>query len=559
MKKFTIFIIILAVITGILGFYYYQKNIYSKEALRLEILGSEQADVLQEIEYIVKYKNNGETRLDDPQLIFEYPEHSIPSEDTSLRITKSSDELGQAIYPGQEQTFHFKCRLFGKQGESKKAQATLSYQPKNLKARYESITTFTTIIEKVPFTFNFDLPSKIESGKELEFNINYFSNIEYPLSNLRVSVEYPTGFEFIGSTPQSLEKIEWDIGLLNRAEGGRIEISGKLLGGVGAEEIFKAKIGSWQDGEFVLLKEITKGITIIQPSLYISQQINGNPEYAASPGDLLHYQVFFKNIGEDLLSNLFLIAKLEGEAFDFDTLRAPQGEFESGDNSIIFDWKRIAKLQFLDAGKQGEIEFWIELKKEWPIFSAEDKNPVITSKIYLSQAEEEFINKVNSKLVISQKVYFQDEVFGNTGPMPPKVGKDTTYTVMWQAKNYYNDVNDVRVKAVLPENVDLTGKIFPEDESSNFALDSESREIVWEVKELKMSQGILGTPCPNISFQIKFNPSESQKGKTLEIIQGIKIIGLDNWTGDEIEATALNINTTLPDDETITKEMGIVQ
>jgi len=559
MKKFTIIIILLAAVAGIAGLYYYQRNIYSKEILKLEILGPEETELVQEIEYIVKYKNNGNTRLEEPELIFEYPEYSIPSEGSSQRVTKNADDFGGAIYPGQEQTFSFKARLLGKEGAVKQAKATLSYRPKNLKARYESSTTFTTLIKKVSLTFDFDLPTKIESGKDFDFKLNYFSNVDYPLSDLRVTVEYPSDFEFVESVPQSLEKTEWDVGLLNKAKGGRISITGKLRGEIGEEKVFQAKFGTWREGEFVLLKEIAKGVEITKPSLYVSQQINGNPRYIASPGDSLHYQISFKNLGEDIFTNLFLIVKLEGEAFDFDTLKAPRGTFETGDNSIIFDWKRVSKLQFLDAGEEGEVEFWIGLEDEWPISSSEDKNPEIRTNVYLSQIQEQFVNKVNSKLQIVQKVYFQDEVFGNTGSMPPKAGEGTTYTIMWQVRNFYNDVNGVKVKAKLPSNVELTGNIFPEDGSSNFTFDSESREMVWSVGDLKVSEGVAGTAAPNLSFQVRLTPYANQTGQTPEIIGEATISGEDQWTGEIIRGTSPTVNTTLPDDQTVTGEQSIVQ
>ncbi len=559
MKKFTLVIVLLAAIAGVAGLYYYQRNIYSKEILKLEILGPTETELVQEIEYIVKYKNNGNTRLEEPELIFEYPEYSIPSEGSSQRVTKNAEDFGGAIYPGQEQTFSFKARLLGKEGAVKQAKATLSYRPKNLKARYESSTTFTTLIKKVSLTFDFDLPTKIESGKDFDFKLNYFSNVDYPLSDLRVTVEYPSNFEFIESVPQSLEKTEWDVGLLNKAKGGRISITGKLRGEIGEEKVFQAKLGTWREGEFILLKEIAKGVEITKPSLYVSQQINGNPRYIASPGDSLHYQISFKNLGEDIFTNLFLIVKLEGEAFDFDTLKAPQGTFETGDNSIIFDWKRVSKLQFLDAGEEGEAEFWVGLKDDWPISSSEDKNPEIKTDVYLSQIQEQFVNKVNSKLEIVQKVYFQDEVFGNTGSMPPKAGEGTTYTIMWQARNFYNDVSGVKVKAKLPSNVDLTGNIFPEGGVSNFTFDSESREIVWSVGDLKVSEGIAGTAAPNLSFQVRLTPYANQVGQTPEIIGEATISGEDQWTGEIIRGTSPAQNTTLPDDPTITGEQSIVQ
>ncbi|TET84399.1 MAG: hypothetical protein E3J36_01340 [Candidatus Nealsonbacteria bacterium] len=563
-KKFIIFLILLATLAGIAGFYYWQKNIYSKEVLKLEILGSEETALAQEIEYIVKYKNNGNVRLEEPKLIFECPSNSLecllvekeesPEEKKSLR----KDLSLQTIYPGEEQALRIRARLLGKEGEAKIAKATLSYRPKNLKARYESITTFTTLIKSVPLTFTLDLPSKIESGKRLKFALNYFSNIDYPLSSLRCKIEYPPGFEFIESAPQSLEKIEWEIPPLNKAEGGRIEIAGRLSGEVGEQKIFHAEFGTWQEGEFILLKEAVKGIVIIKPSLYISQQINGNPEYTASPGDSLHYEIFFKNIGEETLNNLFLVTSLEGKAFDFQTIKAPSGEFELGDNSIVFDWRRVPRLQFLPPQEEGEVEFWIELKEDWKILSPEDRNPVVKNKIYLSQARKEFVTKVNSKLEITQKGYFQDEIFGNSGPLPPKTGKTTTYTIIWQAKNYYNNVENVKIKATLPKNVKLTGKIFPAKDSERFTFDSQSREIVWDIGELNVGQGIFNS-APTISFQIALAPDSAQKGQTPEIIREAKITAEDSWTKESLEATAPAINTTLPDDETVTEEMGQVQ
>ena len=73
----------------------------------------------------------------------------------------------------------------GKEGDLKTAKASLSYMPKNLTVRYESDTTFTTKIDAVPITLDFDLPTKVEKGKDLQYSINYFSNIDYPLENLK--------------------------------------------------------------------------------------------------------------------------------------------------------------------------------------------------------------------------------------------------------------------------------------------------------------------------------------------------------------------------------------
>lgn len=110
MRRITIFLIILAVILGIVGFWYYQRNFFSKEVLKLEILGPEEVTMGDEIEYLVKYKNTGQITLEEAKLTFEYTENSIPSDGGSSRIEKKLED----IYPGKEETVSFKGRVLGK-------------------------------------------------------------------------------------------------------------------------------------------------------------------------------------------------------------------------------------------------------------------------------------------------------------------------------------------------------------------------------------------------------------------------------------------------------------
>jgi len=182
----------------------------------------------EEIEYTIKYKNNGNFVLEEPRLIFEFPEHSI-TEGEKTRISKDLKD----IYPGDEDFIRFKARLLGKEDDLKVAKAWLSYMPKNLTARYESDTTFTTKIEAVAITLDFDLPSKAEKGKEIQYSVNYFSNVDYSLSDLSLKIEAVNGFEFGESDPPSLDKSEWKLPALEKAEGGRVKVKGRVTGDPG--------------------------------------------------------------------------------------------------------------------------------------------------------------------------------------------------------------------------------------------------------------------------------------------------------------------------------------
>lgn len=555
MSKNLVFVIVFAVLLGIGSFFWYwQGNIYSKEIIRLEILGPTEVTLGEEAEYIVNYKNEGNFRLDSPELIFEPPSGSIEKEKILKRQTLGSDQLGQAIYPGEERSFSFKMRLFGKEGDIKVVKAYLSYQPKNLKARYESASSFTTKISSVPISLDFDLPSKIEAGKDFIFRLNYFSNTDYLLTDLSLQVDYPFGFEFIASTPKSLDKTEWQISVLNKSEGGRIEITGNISGEVGEARIFKAKLGIWKEGEFILLKEITRGAEITELSIYLRQEINANPQYVAVPGDWLHYKIYFKNIGIDGLTNVFMVNQLEGDALDFGTIRSDLGNHQEGDSSIVFDWRRVPSLQYLAPKEEGSIDFWVKVKDDL----GNVKNPTIKNKVFIGQIKQEFVTKIESKIEIVQKGYFQDEVFGNSGPIPPQVGQPTTYTIMWQIKNYYSDVKNAKAKAVLADNVELTGGIFPEYNIAGFSFDSESREIVWLIGDLERGIG-LSKPTTTLAFQVALTPRVSQRNQVADIIKEVILTGEDGWTETIMQGSSASIDTSLPDDPAIEEGMGVVR
>ena len=173
----------------------------------------------------------------------------------------------------------------------------------------------------------------------------------------------------------------------------------------------------------------------------------------------------------------------------------------------------------------------------------------------LSDLREEFDVKVNSRLSVNQKAFYQDEVFGNQGPLPPRVGERTTYTVVWEAQNLFNDVKGAKVKAFLPANAELTGKVFPENSSLTF--DSVSREVVWLPGDLNAGTGTI-SPSASVAFQIALTPSSVQFGGIAQLMGQVQITGDDIWTVQTLFGTDLSLDTTLPDDSS-SQGKGIVQ
>jgi len=526
MKKrlIAITLIVLTAI-GIATYLSWQSMSFSKEVLKIEILGSEKTTIGEEVEYVVKIKNNGNIRLESPELIFNYPEGSIIGEKQSKIKIMNSNDLGGDIYPGEERSFKFSARLLGKEKDIKVAKASVSFQPKDLKTRSEVSTTFTTILGSIPLNLSIDVASKASTGKAFTFRVNYSSNVTYPLEDLTCYVQLPDDFEFLYSQPKGMDNNQWDIAALNEGGAGKIEISGILNGQSMEQKVFKARIGIWQDGNFILLKEVIKSVEIVAPALYITQKVNNVENYAANPGDQLHYEVTFRNVGDNAIQDLILITRLEGDYFDLTSIKTTDGKNQSGDNSIVWDVDKIPELKLLEVGQVGRVEFWVNVKPQWIMKSLNDKNPILKNKVTLGEARQEFLTKINSNISAQQKIYSENKYFENSGPYPLESGKKTTLTVEWKAINSYNDIENAKMVTALPESATFINKTYPAE--IEIIYDKNTSEVVCNIGSLPAGSGII-KDAKICAFQISVQPEIADE--VIILLGSAQLSGIDQWT-----------------------------
>ncbi|MDD5750889.1 MAG: hypothetical protein PHU56_04630, partial [Candidatus Pacebacteria bacterium] len=384
-------------------------------------------------------------------------------------------------------------------------------------------------IQFVPLTFEFDLPAKAEPGDDLEFSLNYFSNMQGVLENLRVRVFYPDGFRFFTASPKPLGESEWKPQPLSPADGGRITIKGNIEGQEGDKKMFRAQLGVVKDDTFIALKDAAQGIEMTQPSLYISQMINGSQNYVADVGDMLHYEVFFKNIGKKPIEKRFLLLNLEGDFYDLNTLRTLDGDAGKGDNSIIWDWKNVSDLRYLDPDEEGRVEFWIKAKDG--LAGRKIKNPVLVDKITAGGSQKTFETRINSSLGVTQSAYFHDIQFNSSGVTSASIN---TFTVLWEIENSWNDLTNVKVRATLPENVRPTGHTVPVD--AKFTFDPSSRQIVWSIGDIAAfmtSQDAEGSSSA-LWFQVELDANNASTTSSGILVNEAEISGQDTFTGEDV-------------------------
>ncbi len=558
-------IVLLVLIIGTFIFvYYWAWQSFDKNWVTLTITGPEQTTSGEDVIYRVDYKNTNKVSLNNVQVTFVWPENSLPENGNELIKTMPLDNIAA----GAEKEIEFKGKIIGMKGERKEVKATLSYQPEKMVARMENVAAFQTEISNVPLVLDFDLPAKVTSGQQVTTALRYLNDSDSPFDNLVIKIIYPDGFNVSSVLPQPQENV-WQIGTLQPKQEGKILITGILSGARGDSKAFNASIGIMKDGNFVTYSDAVKSSQIALPALSIDQSINGAADYIASSGDTLNYKITYQNNSNVGIPSVKITSKFNSSALDFFSLDLKnKGSFDSTNNSITWDQTNTPELELVNPGQSGELDFSVKVKDTLPIKNFSDKNFAVysitnidSSNVPLALIDQqikdssEMTIKVNSHLTIDAKGYFQDTLLPNSGPIPPKVGQTTTYTLYWYITNSSNDVNDATIQAVLPPNVEWINRYKPT--SSSFRYDALNRKIILDLGKVAAGTGVI-SPTKYVAFQVALTPSATQLGQVIDLLKETTIAGKDSFTNADLKITDKSVTSDLPDDESMTWEKGKV-
>ncbi len=523
-KIVLIFLLIIIIILGGTIWWLYQNNVTSRGDLLLELIAPETVIIGQPVEYTLRLKNQGNFTLTNAELLFEFPRYAQPIDPDETMIRR---QLEEDIYPGQEQQFVFQAKIFGQEKEILTAKAKVDYRVQGLKTYYTAETSATTVVSSIPLTLELSLPQSVAPDEDFQFSINYFSTLSETLENVGIKISTTKGFQLIDSVPKDEEPGEWQIPFLISQDGGRIRLVGQADSEI-PEIVFNVQLGVWTEQGFATLKRISRKIEINEAPIHLSFQANGSFDYVANPGDSLHCQIYFRNIAEKPLEGQFLTVSLSGDYLDLESLRATEGTYQPGHNSILWDWRAIPELRFLDRDEEGQVDFWVDLKEEWPVRSL---NPQVELEVEIGSIRQVFTTKINSRLELVQKVYANDEFFDDIGPIPLKLNETTKYTVFWELKNTYNLAEDIWVAVELPEKTMFADMVFPEEETEKLFFSPEDNRLTWEVGQLEPEQKAV------IAFQLVTIPHSALSLNGI-LIGSAEAQGKDAWTGQIISTTA---------------------
>ncbi len=519
---------------------------------------------------MVGVSNLGVNVLSEAKVSFSLPEGMVflgaPSSKTS--DTKNIGSIGS----GSIIETNFDVIILGgvSATSTKAVVATVSYLPKGVSSRFEKNIKGELVSTNNGLSLDLIMPEKASSGEDFYFIIKYKNISDTDLKDLKLSLDYPPGFEFKKATLMpDIGKNIWELGDLRKGSEMEFKITGNILGDASSINQFIAKIISNASGDAYVVSQNYANINIAVASLELKIVLNdGDGEVVSGKGQDLYYKIYYANKTERGLEDAVLTAQLVGEMFDFSTLKT-NGIISPSGSSIV--WNRITnkELGSIGIGGSGAVSFDIKTKNNYPIKRLSDKNFLLKLNSRMESGiagasqnvvgADKIESKVRGDIAVTTKVYFRDAETGilNKGTVPLRVGMPTNYTVHWVITNYATDISDINLQAILGSGVRYTG-VLKTSANTDLVYNNISNAVSWHIDKISATRGLVDKPIELI-FQIEAIPSVAQVGNAFPLIGVTTLTAKDDFTGLDLSASGKEINSALKSDVSIgANEGGVI-
>jgi hypothetical protein len=519
--------------------------------------GSQKIESGEFLKYDFTIKNDNPLALEHAKLIIDYPEGSrLQNPD----IAESQDEINIGrLKGGEEKTVSSYVKVFGPEDEKYVVSYKLSYLPSSLNSSLDKKGDFAVDIIASPLKLVIDEPKIITLGKDLVYTIHLTNDSLDSFKNIRLNVQYPTGFSITKFSPRhpDIENHAWEIPTLAPRDQKEFQITGKLSQEL---EIINFEIAAQlqnDQGGYQTYSTAYSAVSLTPAPIKIDiQPTNLSIPDIVNVGSNINFIINFQNTTDSILRDIVLTFEPHGEIFDFNSVSPSDiGIYQKENRQVLWDSRRIPKLAILNPFEASSAQVGIQVKSILPLASYDDKNftgsvtarvkvnniPPELSGIQLVDTAEASV-KVNSVLDLRTRILnsFSQSSLSATGPRPPQVGKKTEYLIAWQLLNYYNDLSNVTIESYLPQGVYWEEAWWPED--NNITFDPLTGRILWQLDELRAGAGFI-SPVKQVVFKISTIPSPSQRGGKITLVGETTARGKDSFTNQNLSDTTRQLET----------------
>lgn len=477
-----------------------------------------------------------------------------------------TEEIGN-LSAGESVKKGFKVVIVGDSNKTYEFNAVASYiyGKSSISNKFEKKISI-KILARVPvISIDLSAPDKVLNGEDFEIDLRYKNVFNDLIKDAKISFYFPNGLVINGSDPKLNPDNTIKIQSLNSNQEKVIVVSASIIG----KEFSFFNIGVSVEiniGNKYFKINGKSDLVSISPSPLSMRIESSAGDGAVHPGDILSYNIIYRNNSGVSLQNVVAKVKIVGRMADIASIKNKNGSIDSNNRTITWTAADIPEFSNLSPNQVGSVSFSIKVFNDYPIHNLSDKNfkIVISGEISSLTVPDNImanktvgvasvVNKVSGTLNLDQKLFFSDPggQIINSGSLPPTIGVPVEYTVYWVLHAKGSDFENINIKAFLGPGIEWTGKVITNTKET-LKYNNRTKEVIWNINKVFSGYGVV-TDAPTAVFQIKVIPDQSQKGNSLMLIKDTSVYARDIFIGEDVNYKLGNIDsgdlsdTSLPD------------
>lgn len=548
-------LLVLLIAAAVAGFFVFNAG-GGKDSLKISLKGPKEHVAGQELTLEIAYENLDKVPLEKMQLVAEYPE--------GFYFTSSSEEPANPehtvwrlkdLAAGQSNKISLTGTLYGEKDSNPSFNFIINYQPVNFNSNFKSNLAKEVKIIDVLYPLELEAPEKINNGDEAELKLVFKNNSDSEIKDVFLGFELGQGFYLSGITPSTTDYL-WPLASLQPKAEAAFSLKGKIDPDVANPMPWRFRL--WQEVMVNSIKEQryfyqrNGSIEVVRPEAKIDLVMVTEPS-AVSWGKNIQFKITYQNIGKIDLEKPVISLAL-GDLIDWGAYQPPDNI--RVENKTVY-WLPNGKNDFLQAVKPeatgnlevslpiiGEPADALSLSPEELMLKAKAKIALKfnNQEVNFESGELTVPLKAEAGLTAEARYYLDAKTAVGQGPLPPVVGKETTYRIYWKAFSGSSALTNVKVKATLPVYINWRGQSDKPTFGADLVFDEAKREVSWQISDLPAySQAI-------VSFNVMVNPDASQVNQLLILANPTLLTASEKDSGGNLSKTSNLLTSDLPSD-----------
>ncbi len=534
----------------------------SPEKIMIVTQGATAADGGVAVPLTIRVANQNSVAVEGVTLYITYPKGVYMWEgDTVVPLQNKDKELflGE-IQRGEILNRHIMPVFYGESGDVKEISYLLEYKVPEVAKRQTRRGSHEVLLRTAPVLVSKPEYSSVVAGKEVTFTFDVQSNSSFVLPMVYVDLRYPVGFtpKRFSPLPANVDGTEWRFPGLRPGAKKTITITGTIRGKEQTLQAISARARVAPSGEkFVDATVVASEEDVVdvgEAFLDVQVRLNGkiSDRIIASPGDVVRGDVRWVNRDSSQLHTLVLTATISGTGLDESSI-VPEdgGYFDEVKRYIVWDKESDRSFSSVRVGDGGTSSFtfrvlpdlaeFVQMQQSIQVHVSAQAHRVSTGAV--ERIEDVAVGQVDvrSVLHVVGNTLYSTSAVRNSGPLPPQVGKETTYVLKYFLKNSGNDVSQIVIVVPLGREVVLT------DVTSGIALSE------WEYDEdqhlvlVRIPQLVAGGPrsSRSVEFQVAVKPQGQDVGRHLVLAKRAEYSARDAYVDEVFEGSVDPLTTEI--------------